>query len=384
MPSNIDVLVVDDSAPVRGYLSRVLERAGNRVKSASTGEDARILWEANAFDLVLLDLLLPDTDGLELLADLRGKFKEICIVMVTGHAGIRSAIQAAQLGADGYLNKNDIVGSQESVDELMHQLDQSLSVRRGHKMQAELERMRSDLYAMVSHDLRNPINAIQLAAGSLVEDFGEEEVSGEVRHLAETILKNAESLLRQLNDFLDFSKLDAGMFRLDVEPCEVSALTRGTVDQLMPLARKRGHNLRFATDVSIPIYSKIDARRIEQVLANLITNAIKYTVEPGTLTVTLSSTGSAHTVAVSDTGIGIPAEDLGNLFTRYGRGKAEQVKKIQGTGLGLLIVKQIVEAHKGRVWVKSEHGKGSTFAFELPAFESVDGPGAASPGSASA
>jgi signal transduction histidine kinase len=86
------------------------------------------------------------------------------------------------------------VGSQESVDELMHQLDQSLSVRRGHKMQAELERMRSDLYAMVSHDLRNPINAIQLAAGSLVEDFVEDEVAGEVRHLAETILNNAESL----------------------------------------------------------------------------------------------------------------------------------------------------------------------------------------------
>jgi hypothetical protein len=117
------------------------------------------------------------------------------------------------------------------------------------------------------------------------------------------------------------------------------------------------------------------------VLANLITNAIKYTVEPGTLTVTLSSTGSAHTVAVSDTGIGIPAEDLANLFTRYGRGKAEQVKKIQGTGLGLLIVKQIVEAHKGRVWVKSEHGKGSTFAFELPP-RVRRRPGAASPGSA--
>ena len=111
--------------------------------------------------------------------------------MVTGHAGIRSAIPAAQLGADGYLNKNDIVGSQESVHELLHQLDQSVSVRRGHKAQTELERMRADLYAMVSHDLRNPINAIQLAAGSLVEDFGEDEVAGELRHLAATSRKNA-------------------------------------------------------------------------------------------------------------------------------------------------------------------------------------------------
>ena len=132
------------------------------------------------------------------------------------------------------------------MDELMHQLDQSVSVRHGQKMQAELERMRADLYAMVSHDLRTPINAIQLAAGALVEDFGEDEMSAEVRHLAGTILKNTESLVRQLNDFLDFSKLDAGMFRLELDQSDLVRLARDAAQQLEPLAKKRGHTLTMS------------------------------------------------------------------------------------------------------------------------------------------
>jgi len=368
VPANLDVLVVDDSAPVRGYLARVLEKAGNRVVAASSGEEARKAWKDHRFDLVLLDLLLPDTDGLELLSALRAEARDTCIVMVTGHAGIRSAIQAAQLGADGYINKNDIVGSQESMDELMHQLDQSVSVRHGQKMQAELERMRADLYAMVSHDLRTPINAIQLAAGALVEDFGDDEMSAEVRHLSGTILKNTESLVRQLNDFLDFSKLDAGMFRLELDQSDLVRLARDAAQQLEPLAKKRGHTLTMSAN-GISILAKIDARRIEQVLANLITNAIKYTVDPGEIRVRVESQGPFATISVTDTGIGVPEDELNQLFTRYGRGKSEIVRKIQGTGLGLLIVKQIVEAHGGKVWARSTVGKGSTFALELPVVE---------------
>lgn len=365
MFSNLDVLVVDDSAPVRGYLARVLEKQGNRVVNASSAVEAREAWEKKTFDLVMLDILLPDTDGLELLSELRKRNTETCIVMVTGHAGIRSAIQAAQMGADGYINKNDIVGSQESMDELLHQLDQSLTVRAGHRTRAELERMRSDLYAMVSHDLRNPINAIQLAAGSIVEDFEPDDMTQDVRMLAQTIVKNADTLLRQLNDFLDFSKLDAGMFRLFLDRNDIGTLTETVVDQMRPLAHKRGHKIVLAKS-EVRLFANVDSRRIEQVLANLITNAIKYTVEPGEIRVNLRPSDSTVAVAITDTGIGIPEDELPKLFTRYGRGKSEAVRKIQGTGLGLLIVKQIVEAHGGRVWAESVEGKGSTFALELP------------------
>jgi two-component system sensor histidine kinase VicK len=119
----------------------------------------------------------------------------------------------------------------------------------------------------------------------------------------------------------------------------------------------------------ISILAKIDARRIEQVLANLITNAIKYTVDPGEIRVRVESQGPFATISVTDTGIGVPEDELNQLFTRYGRGKSEIVRKIQGTGLGLLIVKQIVEAHGGKVWARSTVGKGSTFALELPVVE---------------
>src|SRR5258706_13558266 len=113
----------------------------------------------------------------------------------------------------------------------MQERHERVSVRHGKKMQAELDRMCAALYAMVSHDLRTPINAIQLAAGALVEDFGDDEMSAEVRHLSGTILKNTESLVRQLNDFLDFSKLDAGMFRLELDQSDLVRLARDAAQQ---------------------------------------------------------------------------------------------------------------------------------------------------------
>ncbi|HHW39562.1 MAG TPA: cell wall metabolism sensor histidine kinase WalK [Syntrophomonadaceae bacterium] len=226
-----------------------------------------------------------------------------------------------------------------------------------------LERVRAEFVANVSHELKTPVTAVKgfaetLLSGALYNFRAAEE-------FVNIINEEAERLSRLIHDLLELSRIESKGFRLRIEPLELDAEIKRIVDKLKPQFLKK--ELTLTTDLPPePVIVKADRDQIEQVLLNLLDNSLKYTPGGGQVEVSLRQDVGDVVVAVKDTGIGIPPEDLPRIFERFYRVDKARSRKLGGTGLGLSIVKHIIEAHRGRVWVESEPGKGSQFYFSIP------------------
>jgi PAS domain S-box-containing protein len=220
-------------------------------------------------------------------------------------------------------------------------------------------RMREEVLAVVSHDLRNPLGAIQMAAALLLLRLGSDPRS---RKQVETIHRSATRMEHLLADLLDMASIQAGRLALERKPEDQEEILSEVLEVHEPHAREKGIVIDRQCDLG---ESRLhcDRDRVLQVLGNLIGNAIKICRPADSITVTCAASGGQAVFAVSDTGPGIPEEELPHLFEPYW--SAERHAK-KGTGLGLYISKGIVEAHGGRLWVESTHGKGACFYFSLP------------------
>jgi signal transduction histidine kinase len=237
----------------------------------------------------------------------------------------------------------------------------------------ELEQMKNEFVNIVSHDLKNPIGSMMLAADLLPKAGELNERQEEIRiRLVET----AKYMGELVEDLLDLGKIEAGL-EMKRTPFDLSRQVVEVVEQLLPQAetKKQAIQLRMPEEVT----AVGNADRIKQALFNLVGNAIKYTPEGGKIEVKVTEsapgqlpqastadTGKLIIVRVTDSGIGIPADSLPFLFDKFYRVRNEQTDRIKGTGLGLSITRSIIEAHDGRIWVESVEGEGSTFAFYLP------------------
>jgi signal transduction histidine kinase/CHASE3 domain sensor protein len=254
----------------------------------------------------------------------------------------------------------------ESDEAILTQLAQLCSVAlenaRLYKDAQDATRARDDLVAIVSHDLRNPIHTINMAAAFLLEVAPPVDRRVTSRRQLEVIQRQANRANRLISDLLDVARIQAGGLAVEPMPVEVRSLVQEALDSANPLAT--GNQLKLSEDVQedLPRVSS-DRDRVLQVFANLIGNAIKFTPKGGEITIRAAQSGSEVRFAVCDTGPGIPPEHLPHVFDRYWQAKS--TAKL-GTGLGLSIAKGIVEAHGGRIWVESEPGKGASFIFTLP------------------
>lgn len=360
------VLIIDDSDTVRTYLKNVLAPKGAVVEGAATGHEGLELCAQRAFDLILLDLIMPDSDGIEVLKAIRTKNDTSTVVMITGHGGIRSAIAAVQLGADGYIQKQDITATLQDHVEFLYALGQAMEHRAGIVAQKQLDQIRADFYSMITHDLRTPTTQIMMASGTLIDD-ATEPLTPRQKELVVMIFEAAERMMRLTSDYLDFAKLNAGYVRLELDEVDLKEVVETSVRfmRLQAQAKQLALTLDLPAD---PVLATVDAQRLGQVFDNLLSNAVKYTPENGEISVTLRRTDAHATVEVCDTGIGIAPDQLPHLFTKYHRIPGKSTKGISGTGLGLVIVKEIIEAHGGSVRVDSQGipGQGTTFTFEIP------------------
>jgi signal transduction histidine kinase len=231
------------------------------------------------------------------------------------------------------------------------------------------QKMKADFHSMIAHDLRSPLSVIQGYVSLLIS-----EKAGEINEAQQEFLSSVNNKITEitalLNDFLDISKIDAGFVNLN--RCAMSlneVIEEGTID-LSLLAQNRGieittelHDQRITVDG--------DSLRIKQILRNLLSNAIKYNVDDGWIKICTEPQERWVRISIADGGIGITPEETESLFLPYRRGSSSE-RNIKGVGLGLVIVKKLVEAHGGSIKVTSQPGKGSCFTFTLPLAQTVD------------
>jgi PAS domain S-box-containing protein len=221
-------------------------------------------------------------------------------------------------------------------------------------------RARDDVLAVVAHDLRNPLNTVTMAVSLMLETTPPERV--EERRQVEILRRAADRMNRMIQDLRDVKRMESGRLTTDLKPELPATIINDTIDMLRPLAAGSTIGLEANIEEDLPPVLA-DAARIQQVLSNLVGNAVKFTPRSGRITVCAERIDGEVRFAVIDTGPGIPAEQLPHIFGRFWQAKSDH----RGIGLGLAIAKGIVEAHNGRIWVESHVGLGSTFYFTLPA-----------------
>jgi len=215
----------------------------------------------------------------------------------------------------------------------------------------------------LSHELKTPLTSIIAAAGLLAEEL-QNSADKSSQKLIQTIMQNANTLEKRLVELLDIVKTGSGKIQLQVEPVDMKSLVQGTCVQITPLLQGKGHKLTTDMPAYLPLIHG-DGPRLEQVMLNLMTNAVKFTPSGGAISIRAWEQDSGVMVSVKDNGIGIAREAQSRLFRPYSRISSDRQHQ-PGLGLGLALAKQVVELHGGKIWVDSDEGKGSTFSFFLP------------------
>lgn len=252
----------------------------------------------------------------------------------------------------------------ELAEELARRAALAIDNARLYQTAQEAVRLRDMLFSVAAHELRTPITSL-LGQAQLLERRAAREghLSERDRRSTAVIAAQAQRLSTMINSLLDIARLEQGGLQLDVAPLDLSDLARRVVEEIQPTAER--HTLLFETRAA-PLMIVGDALRLEQVLQNLVSNALKYSPAGGAVRVTVEQRDGLARVSVADEGIGIPADALPNLFQRFFRAGNAESQTIGGMGLGLYVVKEIVSLHGGTVAVESSEGRGSTFSICLP------------------
>ncbi len=386
----VNLLIVDDLPENLLALDALLQAPGIRVHQAESAEQALELLLRYEFALAILDVQMPGMDGFQLAELMRGteRTKQIPIVFVSA-AGreLNYAFKGYESGAVDFMQKPldaHAVRSKVSVfvdlyrgrKRLARQLDALEQSRREQEVlldelrstQAELEgavRMRDDFMSIVSHELKTPLNSLilevqlrklQLGRNNL-EAFSEERL----RNMVDKDERQIQSLIRLIDDMLDVSRIRTGKLSIRPSRTDLAQLVGNVVESFAAQMEACGCELRLERNETI--IGVWDAFRIEQVLANLLTNAMRYGAgKPVHVSVVSCADGAC--IEVRDHGIGISPQSLERIFCQFER--AEGSESSAGLGLGLFIADQIVRAHNGRIQVQSEEGQGSLFRVLLP------------------
>jgi len=315
-------------------------------------------------DVVLLDLGLPDSRELDTLRRVNAQAPGMPIVVLTGLEDETIGTTAVQEGAQDYLPKTGL-----EVNLLVRALRYAIERKLAEEALRESERIKSELIAISSHELRTPLtsikNAIHIILGETAGPINENQ-----RKFLSIADRNINRLSDIIEDLLDISKMELRRMRIDLKSLELGAPLDMAIASLTSRAREKSISIHKEIPSDLP-QAYGDSDKLEQIFISLLDNAIKFTPEGGQIYVSAKDYEPGRgfiEISVADTGVGIPAYELEKIFGRFYQVTESLTREIQGAGLGLSIVKGLVEAHGGKIWAESVVGKGSKFTFTLPQY----------------
>jgi len=364
-------LVVDDELGMRRSISKALtkttltipdidEKIGFEVDTAADGQEALEKIETQRPDLLLLDYKLPDITGLDILDQVTREESEMVTVMITAYASLETAVTAVKNGAFDFLAKPF------NPDELRATVSKAVQnlilARHIKKLAQERHQVRFQFISVLGHELKSPINAVE-GYLNLMKDRTLGNSLDEYESMVDRCLLRTQGMMKLILDLLDLTRIESGTKKQDLEILDIRSIAQQSMETMQPMADERKIKIQLHADVPIPL--RCDSGEIEIIFNNLISNAVKYNVDEGSVDIFLDKIDDTVTLRVKDTGIGMSAEDQDTLFQEFTRIKNAKTRNILGSGLGLTILKKISALYDGMISVESEPDVGSTFSVTL-------------------
>lgn len=355
-----NILVIDDDETILDSITQVFSGEGYSTKTAENGDRGLTILKEDRPDLVLVDLKMPGKSGMEVLEELKSFDPNCVAIVITGFGTVESAVEAMKKGAYDFLSKPFTPDELRIV--VRRALERKRCIEEATRLRGEKEKMRKNFISMVSHELRSPLAAVQQNL-MLLRDGSVLELPEKVQPILERMYTRIKGLISLISDWLDLSRIESGVMFTEVGPVDMAELVKETCELYKSLAEEKEVKLQFQFDSTCPSIEG-NGETLNLMITNLIHNGIKYNKTGGEVTVSLKPGEDRLKVIVKDTGVGIPEDKLPLIFEQFFRVRSSQF--VTGSGLGLSIVKQIVEAHGGSISVESELDKGSTFTVSLP------------------
>lgn len=361
------ILCIEDSPQDFVLLERSLKKNFDlsAFKLIASEKELRLALSEEDWDLVLSDFNLPGFSALQALGIIKEFSEDLPFVLITGAIGEEAVVDFLKFGAQDVVLKSNLTRLNFVIERVFREMriKQRAADAQSAKEQAIVAR--EEMLAIVSHDLRNPLTAIQLNAQAIetkIESGSEDAIHSSIAN-AKSIFRSSMRMKSLIADILDKVRLDAGTFLINKKTMSLKVFIKDVVDVFKPLAEEKIIEFDVhGADNDLVI--ELDFDRLFQILSNLIGNALKFTAPYGRIALNFEMKSGGLRVAVEDTGQGITREDQKKIFDKYWHN--ERSGRL-GVGLGLTIVKEIIEAHGGHIGVESEKGRGSIFTFFIPA-----------------
>ena len=370
--AQLKILVVDDEPGIRSGVARILgnfhvtypfmdEDYTFNILEAATGEEGIEIIDREMPDILLLDNKLPGIQGVEVLEYVRKKNYDIVVAMITSYASIDVAVKAHNDGAIDFIPKPF---TPQELKASIEQITKQQYLRRiTHKLKVEGRKVRFQFLSVLSHELKAPLNAIEgylrmmqeRQMGDSLDEYGS---------AIERSLQRIESMRNLIMDLLDFTKVSFERQMEKMQNVNLKELVSMAVGTVSPYAIHK--DIQFETEVKGCETIWADPNDFEIILNNLVSNAVKYNKPGGTVTVTVDCTENEFTVSVADTGIGMNGDERDMLFEEFSRIRNDKTRNISGSGLGLSIVKKVVDLYHGVINVESAPDRGSVFTVIIP------------------
>jgi two-component system sensor histidine kinase ChiS len=388
------ILIVDDEYVNLKVLKNFLSSSTFEVLQASGGKEALQLVEENSdLDLVILDMMMPDILGYEVCQIIREKQSafELPVLIMTADSKLENMVISFECGANDYLKKpfninellcriNTLITLKHSVNgalALVHEI--SIAENKVEKLRIESvetsreldqlvanDKVKTEFLANMSHELRTPLNVICSTIQLLKTLDGSKQLGDEkIKYYIKIMNQNSLRLLRLINNIIDTTKLDANYMSLNLRNGDIVYVVEEISQSVAEYIKNNGITLIFDTDVEEKIIA-FDEEKIERIMLNLLSNAVKFTKKNGSILVNIYDKGDFVEISVKDTGIGIPKDKLKFIFERFAQIDKSTSRQNEGSGIGLALVKSLVEMHGGKIAVNSEEEMGSEFIINLP------------------
>ncbi len=363
------VLVVDDILKNLQVIGTILEEAGFEISVADNGKDAIEMVKADKPDLILLDIMMPEMSGFEVIRHLKAnpETEEIPVIFLTAKTETEDIVQGFNLGGVDYITKpfkkEELLSRIRTHTEL--KLSKDLIMEQNEKL-IKLNKDKNEFIGITAHDLKNPLGAILGLSEVIVR--GDFELSmDEIKDFSKDIYKSAQNMFSLVTDLLDINAIEEGKMKMDFTDFDMCSELNTAMKRFVMRAEEKSIELIIdVPEEEIPVFA--DLNKINQILDNLISNAIKFSPIEKKIWIRASIITERHyvKVEVQDQGPGITEEDRKKLFQKFAKLSARPTGSENSTGLGLSIVKKLIEDMFGKIWVESEPGEGSNFIFTLP------------------